>query len=563
MPITSQSLQQFHELLKKHPNVQVAGVNSSLTHYLVQQCTRQDWMNIWIILPKIRDLTSWHTFFEDNTFNRELLTFSHSNLWTYNQYQNIKSIRNKRIQTLFHLQKENPSIILTTWTSMWKTTLRSNVFSSQLLSLSAGHEYDYLQLTRNLKALGYIETKAVHNPGQFLFRGGNLEIFPPHLNNPVRLEFFADEVAKIHSFNVENRQNIKIHQNLDITPVFEKETTLYEDGFQRIYDMFIQQEVPRAVRDGVMHNLHSKIPFQGYEQFLPYLTRQPTSVLDFAQHQSNLWIFPFPKDSYEKAHQDTLDLYQSHFEQEKQNNQPVGEVSQHFQEPISLPGTELHLSSGIPNPQSQLITWNKPFESPSLLEKDLESFWQNLEWVQARSGQVVLTGDEDQLHKVQILLNGRNFQTAYSQDVFFKPEQDRVLLVQTSLEEKLDLWFEVEKTWIVPLLKVFGPTVSRKKHQQKLSDYLSSLKELHLNDIIVHPSHGLGKYLGTHHFKTADGTSGDYIELSYEGNVKVYVPVEDINILTRYGIEGSAKVDKIGGSGWKNRKSKAKKQSKI
>ena len=117
--------------------------------------------------------------------------------------------------------------------------------------------------------------------------------------------------------------------------------------------------------------------------------------------------------------------------------------------------------------------------------------------------------------------------------------------------------FEAPDFAIVAEQDILGDRMVRQTRQRKAQNFLSEASSLAQGDLVTHIEHGVGRYLG---LKTIDvaGAPHDCLELQYDGG-KLFLPVENIELLTRYGAdEGTAQLDRLGGAGWQTRKAKMK-----
>ncbi|MFK7873212.1 MAG: transcription-repair coupling factor [Oligoflexales bacterium] len=556
------SLKNLADTLQKGQSVDLFGIDSFLAHIITGYCVSQKWPQVMIVLPKMRDINVWSRTTQQ--LNPQLSQFILPNpqLWGLERYQNLLQIRHQRLQALSALAQNQPGIFFTTWSALCKKTIHPTSLLNESMKLTCGQSYSRENIISVLAQQGYISTRAVHHPGQFLFRGGILEIFPLQLDRPLRILFFDEEITHIQYFSTQTRQVEDSHQqNCFIPPAYEKTPQFSKNAMQSIFDHFIETKVPRAIRDGILLHLNEGTPFQGYEQYLPLLNTTSATSFDYI-NKDVLWVFPQSLALCEKAHQESYSQLEEYFEQDTLEKKPSVSPKEHFLPAPSLPQKSLHFLEANTSVQRTPLHWIKSSFPVTLLEKNLDSLWEALEWLKEHHASAIFCGSLDQIHRFKSILNHRDFLLENLSTPWESLSQNNPTIcyaVEVNIPHSSWKWLEIENRLLISIDFLLGKPTNQTKHHKKLSEYLTSLKELHLNDIVVHPTHGLGQYMGTHHFKTADGTAGDYVELMYQNNVRMYVPVEDLKILARYGNEGSARIDKIHGAGWNQRKSKAKK----
>ncbi|MEC7208851.1 MAG: CarD family transcriptional regulator, partial [Pseudomonadota bacterium] len=127
-----------------------------------------------------------------------------------------------------------------------------------------------------------------------------------------------------------------------------------------------------------------------------------------------------------------------------------------------------------------------------------------------------------------------------------------------ALLSPVEAGFESPFACLITEQDVFGVRSSRPQGRRRADDFLREVSSLEAGDLVVHVEHGIGRYEGLETIRS-DGTDHDCLHLSYAGGDRLYLPVENIELLSRYGQEGSeASLDKLGGAGWQARKAKIK-----
>ena len=125
----------------------------------------------------------------------------------------------------------------------------------------------------------------------------------------------------------------------------------------------------------------------------------------------------------------------------------------------------------------------------------------------------------------------------------------------------LEQGFETDTLAVVAEQDILGDRLARRVRKRKNADFITEAGSLSAGDLVVHSDHGLGRYLGLKTL-TVQGAPHDCLELEYAGAAKLFLPVENIELLSRYGNDSeTAQLDKLGGVAWQARKAKAKKNA--
>jgi transcription-repair coupling factor (superfamily II helicase) len=515
-----------------------------------------------------------------------------------------------RISTLYQLINLNTPFILVIPA---EALLRKVIPKEKLTNLAelviAGEDTDQAQLVRRLITAGYEKVSLVQTPGEISLRGGILDIFPPHPgdltpfsktahviaeNCPVRLDFFGDTVESIRFFDPISQRSLQELAEFTILPVSD---ILYsgpwEDGetspVSRLLKRSREQGWEPEEVDYLADHLKAGHRFPGIEFLLPLFHDRPATPLDFVPA-------------------DTLLLMNNPIEISKSIELAWERITANHQESltakmVALPPNELFLNKAELARQLQKLavislddfpittTAHAGNEHPLLPQADPAEIHaiatgshallsQELELQRHKNG--LLAPLVEQIKKWQadgdsVILACRSNRHAEQLSEFLTNHQLSVVNRQLPVSEapplrvtneinfytsQLSAGFDLpeEKLHVLSESELFGEKRLSKRRKKTVNDGEAiTFEELKAGEIVVHINHGLGSYVGLINM-TLNGIEGDYLQINYLDNDKLYVPVDRLNIVQKYkGLsDQQPKLDKLGGKAWSNAKAKVK-----
>ncbi|MAZ75773.1 MAG: transcription-repair coupling factor [Micavibrio sp.] len=511
----------------------------------------------------------------------------------------------KRVAALSRLiewndeKKRYPRVLLTTVNATLQRVSPKEHFEKSGFTASKGGTIDQDQLFGFLTSNGYIRTETVREAGEFAVRGGIIDLFPSGYEKPVRLDLFGDEIDTIKVFDPLSQRTEDKLDSFSLRPV--AEFFLDEDSIHRFRAGY--REEFGAVRDGdpLYEAISEGRRYNGMDHWLPlfyggemdtifdYISAPVVSVdtqVDQARSDRNAQI----EDFYQARK--TLQAAVKTRKPTKQNlKRGKGtDVSMTGAIYNPLPVEQLYISEGewqaCVNRLSPLIILS-PFKRPEVVpetsnESDSDGagkkgrdfadiralpdgnvmgeLKKHIESINFASRKVMIAayseGARDRL-KVMLENSGLNHLKICKN---FK-EIQRLSSFDVGLSIlPLEHGFISDDLAVLSEQDILGDRLARKSSKRKKADnFLTEVSSLDEGDLVVHVDHGVGRFVGLEALEAA-GTFHDCLKIIYGGDDKLFVPVENIEVLSRYGSdEGTVQLDKLGGAGWQARKAKVKK----
>ena len=500
----------------------------------------------------------------------------------YDRISPAKSLAAKRARGLFALTKwkaDRPLIIISTVAGVSQKTAPQNVMSRAGLVLKPGKTVEREALLSYLTYNGFSRTSAVMDAGDYAVRGGLIDLFPPGNSRPVRIDFFGDEVESLRRFDIETQRSTEKLERLILSPVSEvlmkdMQTTHFRKSYIETFGGGIGQDpIYAQIKDGIRP--------QGVESFLPLFYPALETLFDYVPETT---LIVNDGQSIE-AHIERYDLVLDYFDARKQH---LDQVETGAGDPAKTSGVfrpvpieSFYLSPDeMKSVQSDYrCRYNSPFHIET--DQDRVDFGGRLgrNFLIERQTDGVNVFDAAASYVKSELLNKKRIilasWTEGSSERLGGVLADHDLIVgQIDRRQFKDLSAGQVKRTILPIEQGFtfddlivlseqdilGDRLVNRARRRKAKNFISEASALKPKDLIIHIDHGLGRYLG---LKTLDvtGAPHDCLELEYAGGARLYLPVENIELLSAYGTSGDSPVlDTLGGAAWQSRKAKAKKK---
>mgnify|MGYP000765769140 FL=1 len=500
------------------------------------------------------------------------------------QWRPMESSRqweNQRLAALYRLGSS--PVVVTTPDALVQRCIPPRVLERTALTLAVGQQWDLNALTRRLAGAGYTRCDQVEGPGQFALRGGILDVFSPGMEQPVRCEFFDDEIDSLGIFDaatqrrVENRREALLLPAAEVLPGWEEHTA--EDAAARLeaaVKRLARRQGTQALRDLLTADaalLRQGVTPNGADRCMAAVYPEKTTALDYLSADALICV----EDSGR-----TAEALRGWLWQLKEDVSAGMEAGFLAGELADFAASEPELALGLEkHPVVQLdgLTTGRQLLAPKdllqLTAKQLSSYGGSLElactdlthYLTSGYRVMVLCGGEVRARNLRRMLADRKIPAAVDLSGEKSPEKGTVLIAVGALsagceypEGRLAVLTEGQLT--TPLSgRAKKPRPRRDSNQQKLQSYT----DLTPGDLVVHAHHGIGRFVAMLRMPV-DGVEKDYIKIAYAGQDVLYVPATSLDLVSKYIGPGEdnerTKLNKLGGAEWTRQKTKAKKAAK-
>ncbi|QPC48472.1 transcription-repair coupling factor [Mangrovibacillus cuniculi] len=483
-------------------------------------------------------------------------------------------LRAERLTTLQHLATGIKGIYIVPHAGMRRILPPVELWSKLYRTVNVGQDLDVSQFLLSLVDMGYERVQQVDQPGEFSVRGGIIDVYPPTEDNPVRLDLFDTEVDSIRSFSLEDQRSLHKIDQLTIGPATEMPITSAERDrlqveLQKALSKSLKKtsipEVKEALSQSVTYEIEQLKEGQTSSQLMKYAAlayEGKTSLLDYFPEDSIVVLDELSRiyETAEKFEKEEAEWYTSLMEEGKiLHDIPLAHSLASLLVDHDL--TRIYLSLFL-----RKVAHTSPQNIVNISCKQMQHFHGQSEllateikrWKKAKYTVLFFAPDESRKKKIKDLLDDIEVDVAIQGGSEFHEGVVQIL------QGQLQTGFEIPalKLAVITEEELVFKRAKKAPRRQKMSnaERIKSYSELKNGDYIVHVNHGIGRYLGIETLEI-NGVHKDYLHLRYSGDDKLYVPVEQIDLVQKYvGSEGKEpKIYKLGGSDWKRVKNKVEK----
>ncbi len=510
-----------------------------------------------------------------------------------NPYGQLSPDRNAVMDVLAALARlawddASPFTVLTAESLARRAVPRDTLVEYSYL-VAAGQPLDRATCLHALAGAGYHAVSTVCDPGTFAVRGGILDVYPPHLQNPVRIELWGDEVETIRFFDPETqRTRDDAGDALLIPPV--REELLGVPAIRKrarlgILDAGAAVEMPTRKLQPLLDDLENGIPFMGIEGFRPAFYDGLAPVFEYLPEDSIFFLLdPMGvgerlRDHWERltsGYEGAVETKQAAFAPEAHALTP-SEVANALERRAGVRAHVLQMSDdGAVDGPAESLAFHVPDNRDLTLQLEqsradrepLRPLAERVrEWT-AEGARVVLACRQlTQLERVERVLKGYGVDVARGDrppHTYLQPSAESgAVLVQGDVGGGFRLLSHGFA--LITEEEVFGRKARKRRARteaENVSPFIQSFRELEPGDHVVHADHGVGHYVGLQKLQLG-GHEADFLVVQFAAKDKLYLPVYKLGRLQKYvaGGTGAPRIDKLGGTSWQKVRAKAKKQA--
>ena len=429
---------------------------------------------------------------------QEMLELYPENLTQVRADAKNQEVAAARIMALRAMHATDFSIIFVTAESLLQRLPAAEAIFNSNLGVKVEDVVEQETLIAKLVKMGYERTEQVEALGQFCLRGDIMDIYPINEVDPVRIEWFDNNIDSVRSFDIKNQRALQVKDSVEIVSL------------------------------GITEKADNANIFE-------YLSPSATIIMDEPAK-----TFETLRNLFGENVQDSARLFMP--------EEIIAACEKHGCLSVSaLPHRFFSVQRTFTVPVRAVAPYNRNID---LLVSDLQG------WLNDGLSPLIMMGNIDKAKNMTESLKGRGLPAAYTQkDQLFLPGQISVFAGELSAGFRS--WGE---SWLLLTENdIFGVQKKRRIHHKQSGAKIQFFSEIKAGDYVVHAVHGIGRYVGVETLLVGD-VHRDYLLLMYANEDKLYVPVEQVSLLHKYvGNEGQApRLSKMGGSDWKRITNKAK-----
>ena len=444
-------------------------------------------------------------------YTKDVLFFPMDDFLTSEALAISPEFKNNRLITLCNLNGKK--IIVTNLMGYLRYLPTKKVFNDSILKIHKNKDYNMKVLIQKLNSLGYIRETIVSKTGEIAIRGFVIDIFPLGQKNPVRLEFWGDTIESIRIFDVETQLTLENLDDIEILPNTEFIT--------------LNGEISDKHRDltqyGEVTNISS------------YFDNLITIFNEFSEIQTN----------YHQLQQEIIEYKEnSNLEKTLQFMNSLEDVKLEksiylfkFDSTINISNKKNYISYDVEN-----------------IPRDLKELNQYLNrQIKENKTVIICVSNHYQINKILENIENSNFVVTNENEII----PNKINLIIKNIENG----FIFNKVLVISESELFHKKNNKihYKNNFQCGTKIRDINKLNVGDYVVHNVHGIGKYLGIKTL-TQNNLKKDYLIIEYKGGDKLYIPVEKIELISKYSTNDNLepKINKLGGNEWNKTKLKVK-----
>lgn len=472
-------------------------------------------------------------------------------------------------------------VVLTTVAAVLQKVPPAQSFRESTLSAAVGSQCPVDDLQAFFERNGYRRANTVREPGEYAIRGGIVDVFPPGESDPLRLDFFGDDLETIRRFDAMSQRTLGQSDHMTLRPV--SEIMLDKAHIDRFRQAYRQMFGGDAGGDPIYEAVSEGRRAPGIEHWLPLFHAHMEAIPDWMPEDSPIFLDGQADDAISARIETVQDHFNARREEEairgkRRRTDDDGPPPYKPITPNLLYFTQKEWSERMA--LSQVLAFS-PYPLPDVSEagRDREAGAKriidfaaarkdpNTDLFEAVTQRVREHGDKRTL----IAASGEGAR-----------ERLRLLIREGGLEDladaktwndventdpgqavigllPLDAGFEMDGIQVIAEPDILGERLSRPtRRRRRGEEFITELSAIEAGDLVVHVEHGIARYDGLETLRV-DGAPHDCLRLIYAGDDRLFLPVENLEVLSRYGSEETGvQLDKLGGVAWQARKAKLK-----
>ena len=508
----------------------------------------------------------------------EVLTFPSWDCLPYDRASPSLRVTSERLATLAALQRraDKPQLVITTANAATQRVLTPFRIRQLTAHLAPGARIDRDKLAELLQANGYVRTDTVADAGEFAVRGGLVDLYPSGLGHGLRLDFFGDEIETVRSFDPSDQRTTgRVDEGFTLLPA--SEALLDEEGIKRFRTRYRDLFGATATGDPLYQAVSEGRRLAGMDHWLPLIEDKLSTLFDHLGDKP-LLVRELGVDGAIEARFEAIADYHANRDKAQSSDpgsyrplRPDALYLSQMQWDEAIISKAIHLATPFHEPPSDKVI-DFGIDGPRDFAPERTNGENVYDALTAHAaglahnerGMVLACYSRGSRDRLTGLLSDHGLGSAVPLDTWQEAQgfigaprkrqgEIRVALVVVPL----DHGFTAPNIAVLSEQDVLGDRLVRRAKRKKSADaFMAELATLSPGDLVVHTEHGIGRYEGLTQIPVSQAPH-DCVALSYAGGDKLYVPVENIDVLSRYGSDSDGvALDRLGGEAWQRRKAK-------
>lgn len=482
----------------------------------------------------------------------------------YDRVSPRRSLVGRRLAALGRLIEtaDHGRLVLTTVSALLQKVPPRAFLQGAGRELSAGTRIEPDELVRELERFGFNRIETVTEPGEYAVRGGIVDVYPAGAGGPTRLDFFGDELDTLRAFDPATQRSTGEVISVTLTPV--SEAPLDADAISRFRTGYREMFQTSGADDPLYEAISEGRRHQGFEHWLPLFHDQLETLFDYLPDAVMLL-----DHQAEPAMQARRDLISEYFTARQTISDVDSGVPYRPVHPDRMFVDMNALTDGL---RGRCIADMSPFETGGtdiggVTARDYadvridpnanvyEAVATDIHTFAKAQRRIVVAcfsdGSQERLKNLLIEHGAPNLRPAAHDDAASAEAVIGVI--------GLDRGFNIGDLSVITESDMLGERMARPGRRRiRPENFIAEVSSLVPGDLVVHVDHGIGQFMDLETIEVG-GAPHDCLQLKYAGDSKLFLPVENVDLLTRYGSEDAGvQLDRLGGAAWQARRAKLK-----
>ncbi|MBX3518407.1 MAG: transcription-repair coupling factor [Xanthobacteraceae bacterium] len=500
------------------------------------------------------------------------LTFPAWDCLPFDRVSPIAEITARRMAALTRLVTEPDErfVVLTTVNAIVQRTPPKDFVAKASLRLKPNLNIAFDRVVAWLEENGYSRASTVRDAGDYAVRGGIIDLFAPGGIGAVRLDFFGDSIETMRVFDPQTQRSADTLPTLEL--IANSEFKLDAESISRFRKGYTALFGGNTRDDLLYEAVSAGHRYPGMEHWLPLFHDKLEMLFDYLP-DAPVVFEPLSEEAVQERHAQVEDYYDARKEALDAGQLPLYKplapdrlylTPKEWRKQIEEGAVARITPFGVPDSGRVFdpgIRAGRNF-APERTGQTESLFGAVVAHLAAKRGEgkhaVVATWSEGSRERLQQVLADHGLEKTVRIENWSEAERLGESATGFALLG-LESGFETASTVIVAEQDILGDRLARpQRKQRRAQDFIAELTSLSAGDLVVHVDHGIGRFVG---LKTIEalGTPHDCLEIHYADNNRLFLPVENLELLSRYGSEETGtELDRLGGAGWQNRKARLK-----
>jgi transcription-repair coupling factor (superfamily II helicase) len=469
-------------------------------------------------------------------------------------------------------EAKQPRLIITSVGAVLQKLPPRKIFINSSRSVTVGKKLNFNDFLHYAAVNGYTRVAQVFEAGEYAVRGDIIDIFPVGTTEPLRIDLFDEEVERIRTFDVMSQRTTGDLQSYNfkvMSEVILNENTIknFRSAYREAFGAdFSGDEIYEAVSNGQK--------YIGIENWLPFFYDEPLPTLFDYLPRARIAVSDSISEAAQAKADSIADYYQARLEAMSLKSAAEAEVyrpvkpellylnDNALQEILQAKGAARFTALNMPDSETvtdcRILPGRNFSSAKNIAAGEVYVELKNYLTENKKLKRLIACGSEGSRERIFSLMN--EYETpdltfAETWDEALHKAVKQVVLVVMPLEhgfKGLDLCLVSEQD-------ILGEKQNRRKHKKFTSkDFIADISALSVGELVVHIEHGVGRFMGLENIM-AGGAPHDCLKIVYANDAKLFVPVENIDVLSRYGLDDdNIELDTLGGAAWAAKKAKVK-----